>query len=98
MKVQCSQAHMAAVAACEEPPTAPYSWRPGSCTPTVPAEGREALVISHREEPAAELGINVHPKHLLPSPEQPSRSTAHTSQPESPCPGRGRLRPVAAGA
>lgn len=27
-----------------EPPTAPYSWRPGSCTPTVPVGGREVAI------------------------------------------------------
>lgn len=36
MKVQCWQAHMAAETAWGDPPMAPYSCRPGSCTPTVP--------------------------------------------------------------
>lgn len=37
---------MAAAAACVEPPTAPYSCRPGSCTPTVPGVGGERRACS----------------------------------------------------
>lgn len=42
---------MADEAACVEPPTAPYSWRPGSCTPTVPMgrEEKQYSSILHRE-------------------------------------------------
>lgn len=66
MKVQCWQAHMAAETAWGDPPMAPYSCRPGSCTPTVPAGRKKNKTVRNRERGWGLLHPEAGTRGLLP--------------------------------